>query len=1236
MTKPALTLTGFAYDTLFHSKGLKQLDDAFLNRLNSDQPEWHTDLIAYRNTTREFSPTDLSELLIRVSVVLDAFLINLFDIEKEAALLQAQTLSHDPVMAFKKFFVLHRAKKKSAHPDLLQDFDHLHQWLMTQLASSPLKTEDTELAIGLFATPLIQNPEEQVEATEKLTQWCAHALITPEAKAFVKGWSSFHIPKRLDHQQLVSISTIQDDPLERIMAPSVDLRQRDGFVLTDTRMNARDVQNEVHYCIYCHDHEGDFCSKGFPLKKSDPALGFKKNPLDVTLTGCPLEEKISEMQYLKKEGFGLAALAMVMVDNPMCPATGHRICNDCMKACVYQKQEPVNIPEIETRVLTDVLHLPWGVEIYDLLTRWNPLRQTQWMMKPYNGLKVMVAGMGPAGFTLSHHLLLEGFAVVGFDGLKIEPLPRDLISKPIHRFDDLIESLDTRLMAGFGGVAEYGITVRWDKNFLKLIYLSLVRRPYFQVFGSTRFGGTITVDDAWKMGFDHFAIAVGAGLPKALSIPGSLAPGMRQANDFLMALQLGNAAKKDSLTNLQVRLPAVVVGGGLTGIDTATEVQAYYIAQVEKTLDRYEKLIEHYGEKHILSELDAASEIILQEHLAHGRLVREERERAATKKELPNFIQLIHQWGGVSIVYRRTLQESPAYISNHEEVHKALQEGIYYQERLEPARVMLDQWGHTEGLVCHRRIKNTEGLWESTAEAIHLPARAIFVATGTQPNVAYEFEHRGTFEKAQGQYHHYENAEEGLTIPPNASHCKEPNFGPFTSYKKDHYRVSLVGDTHPVFHGNVVKAIASGLRTYPKIVALFEDRLNAEAEDSKDAAAHINSSFCHSREGGNPSSPGTDHAKSRVGSRLRGNDKIFYSREQLRDNEYADFSKKMTHAFSSKVVDIQRRADNIIELSVHSPLAAEHYQPGHFFRLQRYEMHQPLCHPEQREGSDSNEEILRVAQDDRNAMTMEPLALLAIGGEKEILRFMVIEKGASSLLCQTLQIGDPVSIMGPTGVRAKIASTHETILIIGNQVSMAFALSYGHAARAVGNKVIYVGAFHDKEELAYQDQLEAATDVIIWSVTNGAPITTRRPQDYSHVGQAHEALFHYAKNAAKHNLLDQIDRIYIMGDASVMHYFQDHRLELYKKYFLKNPPMVGSVHSTMQCMLKGVCAQCLQWQIDPETGLRTKAVFACSWQDQPLERIDIDNIGERQIQNRLQETLTRLWVTPLLKNDEQK
>ena len=55
------------------------------------------------------------------------------------------------------------------------------------------------------------------------------------------------------------------------------------------------------------------------------------------------------------------------------------------------------------------------------------------------------------------------------------------------------------------------------------------------------------------------------------------------------------------------------------------------------------------------------------------------------------------------------------------------------------------------------------------------------------------------------------------------------------------------------------------------------------------------------------------------------------------------------------------------------------------------------------------------------------------------------------------------------------------------------------------------------------------------------------------------------------------------------------------------PKVLGYVGGPMQCMLKGICAQCLQWQIDPNTGQRTKVVFTCSWQDQPLELVDLEH-----------------------------
>src|SRR5256714_2564268 len=126
-------------------------------------------------------------------------------------------------------------------------------------------------------------------------------------------------------------------------------------------------------------------------------------------------------------------------------------------------------------------------------------------------------------------------------------------------------------MAGFGGVAEYGITVRWNKNSLKIIRLLLERRRQFSMFGGVRFGGTLTVDGAFEMGFDHIALCAGAGRPTVIPMKNGLVRGVRQASDFLMALQLTGAAKSESLANLQIRMPIVVIGGGLTAIDTATE-----------------------------------------------------------------------------------------------------------------------------------------------------------------------------------------------------------------------------------------------------------------------------------------------------------------------------------------------------------------------------------------------------------------------------------------------------------------------------------------------------------------------------------------------------------------------------------------------------------------------------------------------------------------------------------------
>ena len=70
------------------------------------------------------------------------------------------------------------------------------------------------------------------------------------------------------------------------------------------------------------------------LKEKDGA--FKKSAFGVTLAGCPLEEKISEMNLVEGARQQPSARWPSSPSTTRCaPATGHRICNDCMKSCIY-------------------------------------------------------------------------------------------------------------------------------------------------------------------------------------------------------------------------------------------------------------------------------------------------------------------------------------------------------------------------------------------------------------------------------------------------------------------------------------------------------------------------------------------------------------------------------------------------------------------------------------------------------------------------------------------------------------------------------------------------------------------------------------------------------------------------------------------------------------------------------------------------------------------------------------
>ncbi|GJL82894.1 MAG: pyridine nucleotide-disulfide oxidoreductase [marine bacterium B5-7] len=1153
----------FDFKRLQTCEGLQELTHQFNTYVEENHPQIAERLEAYRAADNVFSKLEESKVILETAPLLDSFVAHLFGVHHEVKDLAEEIQRETRIDWFKKNVIQKRVRRYRQPIDFkFEDLDH---WLDETLSKHLIDTTDREYAVASLAQSLHTSNSED-ESFEKLLQWCVLADKHDDA---CTSWVSFKSPKRIDHAHLVSLEQIKGDTIERRQGKSNAFRQRSDFSLTDHRMSQREVLNEINYCVFCHDHDGDFCSIGFPEKKKQPGLGLKKNPLGVTLTGCPLEEKISEMHVLKRDGHTIAALAVAMIDNPMIPATGHRICNDCMKACVYQKKDPVDIPQTETRILTDVLNLSYGVEIYDLLCRWNPLRKQQQMMKPYRGRNVLVVGMGPAGFTIAHHLTMEGCAVVGIDGLKIEPLPEELINQPIRDFSSICENLDDRILGGFGGVAEYGITVRWDKNFLKLIYLTLARRSLFRVHGGVRFGGTVTLADAERLGFDHVCIATGAGLPRVIGMGNSLARGMRQASDFLMALQLTGAAKDDSLANLQIRMPAVVIGGGLTAVDTATEVQVYYLKQIRKIHHRYQTLIDHFGEEHVTGGLDEESREILKEYLNHAEQLHDEESAAKRESRQPDYVGLMRRWGGVTIVYRKGINESPAYQRNHEELIKALEEGIYYAEGLNPVRLELDEFKHVKSLICCR-MHQEDGRWLRTSEQVFVPARAVLVAAGTLPNTIYENEHPGTFMMDGSHFLPHVDHDHELQPVQVAEHSKAARFGPFTSYQREGFRVSFLGDTHPVFNGSVVKAIASAARSYPEIIGSFHEAIKPVDELSKI----------------NPD----------------------------------DFLSKMDDQLATTVLSVNDSHPVVLEMWVRSPLAAHNFHAGQFFRMQTFE---------------SKSKIVE------NTRLQIPLQTVSGAGVRgDVIRLMLLKWGANARLASMLNEGDPLVLMGPTGAPMDVGEG-KTFLIVSGTWGAAVMLGLGPVLRAAGNRVIYVASYTDQSQLYSKQELEAATDAIIWAVGTGERIKPARPQDCSVVtGNMIQLLKDYASgdvspdNRLLKAPLDEVDEVLVMGSTGLLKGMQAAFREGLAQLFRADVKINGTVGSPMQCMMKGVCGQCLQWQIDPDSGERTRAVFSCAMQDQPLMWIDLDNLAARQGQTRLQEQLTTLWVNHVLSKVE--
>jgi NADPH-dependent glutamate synthase beta subunit-like oxidoreductase/NAD(P)H-flavin reductase len=1127
---------GIRFNDLYEREGLARVDSAFLDFLGRGDAALRERLVAAR--AQAPAAKEESDLLVAAAPHVEDFVAQLFGIEAEARALAATHHELAPLYSVKRLFVQRRAMHK-VKPEQIQNFD-------ADAAAHTLfgKNEFAELDFARKVTGWQQDEAANAEQLELAARYAAWAATTPEGKARHRHGILFKAPRKLDYMRLVPVQTTNEQGFSEHRLEH--LRERHGFELTDRGTDLVGALDEANYCIWCHEQGKDSCSKG--LKEKPPSEGFKKTVFGVALNGCPLEQKISEFHMVKARGQPLAALGIIAVDNPMVAGTGHRICNDCMKACIYQKQDPVNIPQAETRTLKDVLELPWGFEIYSLLTRWNPFDLRRPYPKAPTGKRVLVVGLGPAGFTVAHHLMNDGHTVVGIDGLKIEPLDPAVSGvdplgnrtpfRPIRHIEELQERLNQRVMAGFGGVAEYGITVRWDKNFLKIIRLLLERRRQFAMFGGVRFGGTLSIEEAFAsvdaggMGFDHIALCAGAGRPTVLEIPNGFARGVRAASDFLMALQLTGAAKRESIANLQIRLPIVVIGGGLTAIDTATESLAYYAIQVEKFLARYEALEERPF-------WNAEEQAIAQEFLAHASAL-----RSASPSER---LSLLKSWGGSTIAYRRRMIDSPSYTLNHEEVEKALEEGITFAEGLSPTRIEVDEFGHAKAV----QFINSE------KRPIVLKARSVLIAAGTQPNTVLARE-EGVSLALDGKY--FQACDEtGAPVKPERHSAKPKEPQVLLHRRPDGRFMSFFGDLHPSYFGNVVKAMGSAKQGFPVVSKVLSQR--------------------------SPSSSLDD----------------------------AQFLSRLNRDLRALVHEVRRLTPRIVEVVLSAPVAARRFNPGQFYRMQNFEtlaMKLP-----------------------GTTLAMEGLALTGawVDPDKGLISVIALEMGGSADLLAYLRPGEPVVLMGPTGTPTEIPDD-ETVVLAGGGLGNAVLFSIGRALRAAGSKVIYFAGYKSMDDRYRIDDIEASSDVVIWCCDEAPGFAPRRPQDRAFVGNIVQAMQAYASGALGRQeiLFSNADRIIAIGSDRMMAAVALARHGVLSPYLKKTHVAIGSINSPMQCMMKEICAQCLQPHVDPATG-KTTYVFSCFNQDQPLDQVDFGALAQRLAQNGVQEKLTALWIGRCLK-----
>jgi glutamate synthase (NADPH/NADH) small chain len=249
-------------------------------------------------------------------------------------------------------------------------------------------------------------------------------------------------------------------------------------------------------------------------------------PKPYCMDGCPVAVNIPNFIRLLGEGNIKGAADSLLSDNALPCVTG-RVCpqeTQCEQVCLRAKTgTPVGIGYLE-RFVAD-----WAINHREAFVDARPAP---------SGKTVAIVGSGPAGLSAAGELTKRGHKVTIFEafhaaggvliyGIPEFRLPKDIVQKEVDR------------------LVSDGVEIRPNQIIGKTYTLPELRAQFDAVF-----------------------VAVGAGLPVFMNVPGENLKGVYSANEYLTRVNLMGAYNPESDTPILHGKRVAVVGGGNVAMDS--------------------------------------------------------------------------------------------------------------------------------------------------------------------------------------------------------------------------------------------------------------------------------------------------------------------------------------------------------------------------------------------------------------------------------------------------------------------------------------------------------------------------------------------------------------------------------------------------------------------------------------------------------------------------------------------